>query len=115
MGMNRRDYANHSAKVCRSKRWPALRLAAKRRDGFACVKCGAVGSLEVDHIKPVRDAPELSFELSNLQTLCIRCHSRKTQLECGFGNEVSPARAAWRDLLATMAHPERKETPCLSL
>jgi len=113
--MTRRDYANHSARVCRSKRWPALRLAAKRRDGFKCVKCGVAAPLEVHHIKRVKDAPELAYELSNLMTLCKAHHSEITKLECGFGNEVSPARAAWRDLLATMAHPERKETPCLSL
>lgn len=108
MALKRTAYANHSAKVVRDRRWPALRLAAKRRDGFKCVKCGATGRLECDHIKPVRDAPELSFTLENLQTLCIRCHASKTKIECGFGNEVSPSRAAWRDLLATMAKPQQK-------
>lgn len=102
MGVKRRAYANHSAQVCRSKRWPALRLAAKRRDGFKCVSCGAAGPLEVDHIKPVRSHPELSFELSNLQSLCCRCHSRKTRIEIGLA-EIDPKRQAWRDLVATMA------------
>lgn len=111
MGLKR--YDRHSAATIRDRRWPALRLAAKRRDGFKCVKCGASGRLECDHIIPVRDAPELAFEPSNLQTLCIRCHSAKTKLECGFGNELSPARAAWRDLLATMAKPKPKEFLCL--
>lgn len=104
-----KHYDRHSAAVIRSARWKVLRLEAKRRDDFKCVKCGARGRLEVDHIKPVRDAPELAFELSNLQTLCVRCHSAKTKLECGFGNELSPARAAWRDLVATMAKPQRKD------
>jgi 5-methylcytosine-specific restriction endonuclease McrA len=109
-----KEYRRHSAKVINDKRWPALRLAAKRRDGFKCVKCGAVGRLEVDHIKPVRDAPELSFTLENLQTLCPRHHAAKTKIECGFGNELSPDRAAWRDLLATMAKPKQKESLCYS-
>ncbi len=95
-----KTYKRHSAKVINDKRWPALRLAAKRRDGFKCVKCNAVGRLEVDHIRPVRDAPELAFELSNLQTLCTPCHSAKTKIECGFGAELDPKRQAWRDLLA---------------
>lgn len=103
------DYHRHSAAVIRDKRWPALRLAAKRRDGFKCVQCGAVGRLEVDHIKPVRTHPELSFDLTNLQSLCTPHHSAKTKLECGFGNELPPDRAAWRDLLATMAKPQPKE------
>jgi 5-methylcytosine-specific restriction endonuclease McrA len=97
-----KTYQRHSAKVISDRRWPALRLAAKRRDGFQCVKCGAAGRLEVDHIKSVRDAPELAFDLSNLQTLCTPCHSAKTKLEVGFGHEVDPKRAAWRNLVQSM-------------
>ena len=52
-----------SAPVIRSPRWPALRLAAKRRDDWRCVQCGARGRLEVDHVKPVRTHPELAFDL----------------------------------------------------
>ena len=115
MGL-KKEYQRHSARVINDRRWPALRLAAKRRDGFKCVKCGARGRLECDHIKPVRDAPELAFDLDNLQALCVRCHSRKTQLEVGFG-ETDPKRAAWRALVDTMARPHnRKEnSECLSL
>lgn len=96
MGM--KHYDRHSAAVIRSARWKSLRLRAKRRDGWKCVECKGVGRLEVDHIKPVRSHPELAFDLSNLQTLCGSCHARKTRIECGFP-ELSPARAAWRDLL----------------
>jgi 5-methylcytosine-specific restriction protein A len=97
MGLAKR-YNRPSAAVCRSSRWPALRLGAKRRDGFKCVKCGARGALEVDHILPVRTHPELGFELSNLQTLCLSCHGRKTRVEVGHP-EISPERRAWRDLI----------------
>lgn len=93
-----REYQRHSAKVTRSRRWKGLRLEALRRDGFACVKCGAHGRLEVDHILPVRDRPDLGFVLSNLQSLCGSCHSRKTRLEIGLGRD-DPAREAWKDLL----------------
>lgn len=99
-------YFRHSAHVIASKRWPALRLNAKRRDGFKCVQCGAVGRLEVDHIKPVRTHPELAFDLANLQSLCPSCHTRKTRIECGH-DPLSPERQAWRDLVR--ATP-RKET-----
>lgn len=80
------------------RRWPALRVAAKRRDGFRCVKCGSRIRLEVDHIKPASTNPELGFDLSNLQTLCSRCHAAKTRLECGHA-PLSPERQAWRDLV----------------
>lgn len=113
--MGLKEYRRHSAATIRDKRWPALRLAAKRRDGFKCVTCGARGRLEVDHIKPVREAPELAFDLANLQTLCTPCHSRKTRIEVGFG-ETDPKRAAWRELLAApLAHHQQEEHLCCSL
>ncbi|NVK44180.1 MAG: HNH endonuclease [Oceanospirillaceae bacterium] len=87
--------------VYRDKRWPALRLMAKRRDGFVCVKCGSRLRLQADHVKPVRDFPELAFEMGNLQTLCGTCHGQKTRLEAGHP-ELSPERQKWRDLLRDM-------------
>jgi 5-methylcytosine-specific restriction protein A len=92
-------YHRHSARVIRSRRWPPLRLAAKRRDGWRCIECASHGRLEIDHIKPVRTHPELAFELSNLQTLCPRCHARKTAIETGIA-PLDPQRQRWRDLLA---------------
>jgi len=92
-------YHRFSRAAQKDRRWPALRLAAKRRDGFACVQCGAVGRLEVDHVQPVRTHPDLAFDLDNLQCLCPACHSRKTRLECGHP-PLSPERQQWRDLLS---------------
>lgn len=86
--------------VYRDKRWPALRLAAKRRDGWRCVLCLSRGRLEVDHIKPVRDHPELAFDLDNLQSLCGHCHGAKTRLEVGMP-DLPPERRKWRDLVQT--------------
>jgi len=111
MGVMRNRFPNYSAHVIRDKRWPALRLAAKRRDGWKCVKCGARGRLEVDHVQPVRTHPELSFSLENLQSLCAVCHARKTRIECGLA-PLDPARAAWRELVRALAHPKRKELQC---
>jgi 5-methylcytosine-specific restriction enzyme A len=91
-------YDRHSAAVIRSKRWKGLRYQAKRRDGWQCVQCGAKGRLEVDHIKPVRTNPELAYDLNNLQTLCVSCHTRKTRIECGHP-EKSPERKEWDALL----------------
>jgi 5-methylcytosine-specific restriction endonuclease McrA len=112
MGLN---YKRHSNAVIRSKRWKGLRLEALRRDGWACVQCGASGLLEVDHIKPVRDAPELSFDLGNLQALCRSCHTRKTRIECGH-KPTSPDRLKWRELVADLAaspNEHKGKTSCL--
>ncbi|WP_232295640.1 HNH endonuclease signature motif containing protein [Pseudorhodobacter aquimaris] len=57
---------------------------------------------EIDHIKPVRTHPELSFDPRNLQPLCGPCHTKKTRIECGH-KEKSPERKAWADAVATLA------------
>lgn len=33
-------------------------------------------SLEVHHLKEVKDFPELALVLSNLETLCVSCHNK---------------------------------------
>lgn len=79
----RRDHHRFSKRVTRTNRWKTLRMAILERDGFRCRSCGCGGRLEVDHIKPVRTHPDLSYEPSNLQALCPSCHTRKTRIECG--------------------------------
>jgi len=97
----RREFKRHSARVTRSRRWKALRMQALDRDDWQCVQCGDRRRLEVDHIEPVRDRPDLAFTLSNLQCLCPKCHSRKTRIEVGMG-QPNPAREAWKSLLRDM-------------
>ena len=47
------------------------------RDDYTCQMCGERGGrLEVDHIKPYADYPELRLELSNGRTLCVGCHKK---------------------------------------
>ncbi|ARC90299.1 hypothetical protein B5V46_17640 [Rhodovulum sp. MB263] len=57
----RRDHHRFSKKVTRTKRWQALRAEILERDRYRCRSCGCGGRLEVDHIKPVRTHPELSY------------------------------------------------------
>jgi 5-methylcytosine-specific restriction protein A len=84
-----------AAAVYRDPRWAVVRLEAKRRDGWKCVKCDARGKLEVDHIKPLRTNMELAFDLANLQSMCPSCHSKKTRIEIGLGRE-DPEREKWK-------------------
>ena len=101
-------YPRHGASLYRTPQWKALRMQARRRDGFACVHCGQKGRIEVDHVKPIRTHPELALDLGNLQCLCIACHARKTRAEVGMG-ELPPERQAWRDLLQGMQrNPKHK-------
>lgn len=54
---------------------PKLRWQVLQRDNFACCNCGSLTDLTIDHIVSEKVGGKL--ELSNLQTLCRRCNSRK--------------------------------------
>lgn len=99
--MGLKDHKRHSARVTRGPRWKALRMQALDRDDWQCVQCGERRRLEIDHIEAVRHRPDLSYTLSNLQTLCGRCHARKTRIEIGLGRP-DPKREAWKSLLRDM-------------
>lgn len=102
MGVSRKDHARHSKRVTATRRWQVLRHQILERDGWACRCCGSRKRLEVDHVQAVRIAPERSFDPRNLQTLCARCHTKKTRIECGH-KEKSPERKAWATAVADLA------------
>jgi 5-methylcytosine-specific restriction endonuclease McrA len=97
------------------RRWPGVRLQALRRDGFRCQHCNDWKHLEVHHVRPVAQAPELAFDVGNLLTLCRTCHTDETNRE--LGHKPDPARRAWRGAVAELATETNraKETPCLIL
>lgn len=58
-----------------SNRLRAWSRSVKERDGFCCVRCGASGGyLHSHHIKSFSSFPDLRFEVSNGETLCVTCH-----------------------------------------
>lgn len=64
-----------------SKRW--LKREPMCRD---CAELGVAElASEVDHIEPHRGDPKLFWRRSNWQSLCKRCHSRKTAKEVFSG------------------------------
>ena len=77
--------------------WERARLAVLERDHWRCCECGRAGRLEVDHIRPLAAGGE-PIALANLQTLCRRCHIRKSQDE----SDTSPERKAWTSYMAAM-------------
>jgi 5-methylcytosine-specific restriction endonuclease McrA len=114
MGNVRKEHQRHSRHVTRTKRWQALRAEILERDRYRCRSCGCGGRLEVDHIKPVRTNPELSYDPGNLQALCPSCHTRKTRIECGHP-PPRKARQDWRNAVEALTRPgnrgiEQKET-----
>lgn len=57
-----------------------------RKNNPWCVECRRQGiwndsKIQVDHIIPLEQAPDKKYDLSNLQSLCCSCHSKKTHRE----------------------------------
>ncbi|CAM5420304.1 HNH endonuclease [Frigidibacter albus] len=117
MAVTRKEFARFSRPILNTRRWQVLRHLVLERDGWKCRDCGDRRRLEVDHIKAVRIAPELAFDMANLAVRCSSCHTKKTRIECGHPPPVkSPERDAWAQAVAALAtEPPRasKETPCL--
>lgn len=63
-------------------RWRGLRAVYLKRHPL-CV-CGKPAT-HVDHILSRKQAPDLALEWSNLQGLCVSCHTRKTNEVDGSG------------------------------
>ncbi len=60
---------------------PVERILAELSQNFRARKIHLVA----DHIIPIQVRPDLRLELSNLQTLCDKCHNRKTLEEVKRG------------------------------
>ena len=66
-------------------KWEKLRLKVLRRDNWTCKFCGQLclgkkrngHSPTVDHIKSVKDHPDLAFDPRNMQVLCKPCDNKK--------------------------------------
>lgn len=68
------DFGDH-----RSSEWPKVRKEHLEKQP-TCVACGGNKTLEVHHIKPFNQHPELELDPNNLITLCenktngVNCH-----------------------------------------
>ena len=58
-----------------------IRNQILQRDNYTCQHCGSHQNLEVDHIIPAWKLGWDNHNPNNLQTLCRRCHTQKTQYE----------------------------------
>jgi len=71
-----------SSKIYNSTRWRKIRKYVLKRDGGICQMCGKSEKIMiVDHIKELKDYPELAFNYENLTVLCRGCHNIKTSRE----------------------------------
>ena len=71
-------------KVYASSAWKRVREEILNDDP-RCVLCleegRTVAAAEVDHIVPLRDAPDKAFDRGNLRPLCRSCHQRVSLLQ----------------------------------
>jgi 5-methylcytosine-specific restriction protein A len=62
------------------------RQAVLTRDAWACADCGRIDPANhADHIVPIAQGGA-RYDVANGQTLCIRCHGRKTLAEARAGH-----------------------------
>lgn len=57
------------------KAWARAVIA---RAGGRCEWCGSAGRLYADHIREIKDTPDLALHPGNGQALCAPCHTKKT-------------------------------------
>ncbi|QCO57462.1 HNH endonuclease (plasmid) [Pseudorhodobacter turbinis] len=74
----------HNHKWYKGTRWAAIRVAHLSREPL-CQRCkvfdALTGADHVDHVIAHKGDAALFFDASNLQSLCVSCHSYKTRAE----------------------------------
>lgn len=73
-------FAHHNTEFYQSRPWRRLREVKLQRDPLCeeCLRRGrTIPATVVDHITPINKG-EAPLDLSNLQSLCYPCHSRKS-------------------------------------
>ena|SRR5690625_1812278 len=67
--------------VYHTQKWRKLRKLKYGIEHGICEWCNAPGDI-VDHIEEITEEnandPEITFNLDNLQLLCLSCHNKKT-------------------------------------
>ena len=74
-----------------SRQWRKLRqmLLASEPLCRYCKELGKATPAEIaDHIIPVKERPDLAFDMDNLQGLCKRCHDSVKQREEKTGKRI---------------------------
>lgn len=61
-------------------KWKSIRKEIFSIRGKHCSKCRSLDNIQIDHIYPVSYYPELRYEISNLQPLCIECNKTKSNI-----------------------------------
>lgn len=86
----------------RSSKWRKIRKSFLSLNG-SCAACGCTKYLEVHHIEPFHERPELELDFSNLITLCDKPGKENCHLQIGhlgsFKNKNPNVREDAKELL----------------
>jgi 5-methylcytosine-specific restriction endonuclease McrA len=90
---NRNDAKREQYNFYRTKQWQSLRIQTLEHQHYICQYCGAFNSKTVDHVVPIEANSKLKADISNLATICRKCHHTKTEWEqsyygTGNGNKL---------------------------
>lgn len=98
-----KDVAKGKTKLLslRSRKWPSLRKSFLRSHP-TCAACGHTSDLEVHHIQPFHENPELELDPTNLITLCDRPGRDNCHLTVGHLNNFKSKNPNVREDAATL-------------
>ena len=90
---NRNNIKREQYNFYRTKRWQSLRTQTLEHQHYICQYCGTFNSKTVDHVVPIEANPKRKADISNLATICRKCHHAKTEWErkyygTGDGNKL---------------------------
>lgn len=102
----RKYYQENKASIApiKTKRWQKLRKRIINRDNGICQRCFLkyeiinYDNLQVHHIKPRKEYPELIFEESNLMTMCRTCNLQLGTKELDF-DYTTPEQEEYRPMI----------------
>ncbi len=83
--------------------WQETRLKILERDQYCCVRCGITVTTKTAHIDHILSGKFGSNHLSNLRTLCRRCHVLRADMRHrgmvakALKDEIIPPN--WRELV----------------
>ena len=93
-------------KKARSSHWPVVRTA-HLHDSPNCAACGGNLHVQVHHIEPFNEKPELELEPTNLISLCMGLHECHIRIGHGGSFDHFNPRAKV-DAATVLAHPEKR-------
>ena len=83
--------------------WKETRLKVLDRDQYVCIRCGIPVTVETAHIDHIVSGKRGNNHISNLRTLCRRCHvlrldsRHRGMIAKALRDEIIPAN--WREFL----------------